>query len=309
MFKAEGIIPAMITPFNEQQEINEEALRMLVKRFIKAGVHGLFCLGTNGEFFSLSYEEKKRIATIIVEETRGQIPVYVGAGCISTAETIRLAREMESIGVDALSVITPYFLAFSQKELADYYRALANETSLPILLYNIPGRTGNALHPKTVGELARIPNIVGIKDSSGSFDTILNYLMESDEGFSVLAGTDSLILSTLMSGGKGAIAATANLFPELVVAIYDLWKQGKIEEAEAMQRGLREIRSAFQWGTLPSVLKEAMNWAGLPAGPCRLPVSPLTAEKQVELTHLMDSYQKQGLLISNAATIPLKKVT
>jgi 4-hydroxy-tetrahydrodipicolinate synthase len=300
MFKAQGIIPAMITPFNEQQEINEEALRMFVRRFIKAGVHGLFCLGTNGEFFSLTFEEKRTIAAIVVDEAQGRIPVYVGAGCISTAETIRLAREMEKIGADALSVITPYFLSFTQKELADYYRALAHETSLPIVLYNIPGRTGNSLQPQTVRELAQLPNIVGIKDSSGSFDTMLQYLAETDETFSVLAGTDSLILSALMSGGKGAIAATANLFPELVVAIYDLWKQGKLGEAEAMQRGLRAIRSAFQWGTLPSVLKEAMNQAGFPAGPCRLPVSPLTAERKKELAHLMESYRKQGLLVPDA---------
>ncbi|MFH5182402.1 4-hydroxy-tetrahydrodipicolinate synthase [Paenibacillus sp. TAB 01] len=308
MFNAEGIIPAMITPFNEQQEVNEEALRFLVKRFLKAGVHGLFCLGTNGEFFSLSFEEKIRVAAIVIEETKGQIPVYVGAGCISTAETVRLIHELEKLGADALSVITPYFLSFTQKELADYYRTLADETSLPIVLYNIPGRTGNALHPSTVSELAQIPNIVGIKDSSGSFDTILSYLMESNESFSVLAGTDSLILSTLMSGGRGAIAATANLFPELVVSIYELWKQGRIEEAEAMQRGLREIRSAFQWGTLPSVLKEAMNWMGLPAGPCRLPVSPLNAEKKQDISHLMDMYHKRGLLIADD-TVPMKKVT
>lgn len=251
MLKVEGIIPAMITPLNEYQEVNEEALRMLVRRLINAGVHGLFCLGTNGEFYALSFEEKRKIAAIIIEETQGVIPVYVGVGCISTAETIRLAREMEKLGADALSVITPYFLSFSQKELADYYRSLAIETSLPILLYNIPGRTGNSLHPKTVHELSQIPNIVGIKDSSGSFDTILSYLMESNDSFSVLAGTDSLILSTLMSGGQGAIAATANIFPELVVSIYELWKQGKIKEAEEMQRGLREIRNAFQWGHYP----------------------------------------------------------
>ncbi|MDF2964405.1 MAG: 4-hydroxy-tetrahydrodipicolinate synthase [Paenibacillus sp.] len=300
MFRAEGIIPAMITPFDDKQEVNEEALRFLVRRLVSAGVHGLFCLGTNGEFFSLGYSEKLLIAQIVIDETKRQIPVYVGAGCISTAETIRLAQDLEAIGADALSVITPSFLSFSQKELIGYYRALAESTSLPIVLYNIPARTGNALQPNTVAELSLIPNVIGIKDSSGSYDNILQYLDGAAADFSVMAGTDSLILSTLMAGGKGAIAATANLFPELVVSIYENWKQGKLEEAEAMQRKLRGIRGAFQWGTLPSVLKEAMNIAGLPAGPSRLPVGALAEPHLSTLQHLMEDYRKQGLLLDPA---------
>ncbi|TBL79410.1 4-hydroxy-tetrahydrodipicolinate synthase [Paenibacillus thalictri] len=298
MFKAEGIIPAMVTPFNDRQEINEAALKQLVHRFLAAGVHGIFCLGTNGEFFSLSYEEKLKVAGIVIQEAAGRVPVYVGAGCISTAETIRLAKELEQLGADALSVITPYFLTFTQKELIDYYTALARSTSLPILLYNIPARTGNSLQPGTVAELSRVPNIVGIKDSSGSFDTIQQYLQATGPDFSVLAGTDSLILSTLMSGGKGAIAATANLFPELAVSIYELWKQRKYEEAEALQRQLRGIRGAFQWATLPSVLKEAMNMAGLQAGPCRLPVGALPEARRQDLQVLIDAYTEQGVLQS-----------
>jgi len=200
------------------------------------------------------------------------------------------------MGVDALSVITPYFLTFTQKELIDHYKTLADSTPLPILLYNIPARTANALQPATVAELSKIPNIVGIKDSSGSYDNILQYMDAAGADFSVLAGTDSLILSTLLAGGKGAIAATANLFPGLAVSIYENWKKGDIEEAEVSQRKLRAIRSAFQWGTLPSVLKEAMNMAGLSAGPCRMPVGPLTEERRESLRQVMQHYFDQGLL-------------
>lgn len=296
MIQVKGIIPAIITPFNHKQELNEEALSDMVKRQIGAGVHGIFCLGTNGEFFSLTMEEKLRVTEIVMNETKGQVPVYVGAGCISTNDTVNFARELENMGVDALSVITPYFLTYSQKELFEHYKTLSDSTSLPIILYNIPSRTGNALQPATVAKLSQISNIIGIKDSSGSYDNILQYIDSAEADFSVLAGTDSLILSTLLAGGKGAIAATANLFPELVVSIYDSWKAGNIIEAEASQRKLRAIRSAFQWGTLPSVLKEAMNMAGLSAGPCRSPVGTMTERNYKSLQLLMQDYFEQGLL-------------
>jgi 4-hydroxy-tetrahydrodipicolinate synthase len=278
MFKPEGIIPAMITPFTPNDEINEQAIRQLVQRFIEAGAHGIFCLGTNGEFFALSYEEKVRIAEIVADEAGECIPIYMGTGGISTKEVVKLSREMERIGIDALSVITPYFLPFTQKELMHHYQVLADSTSLPILLYNIPARTGNSLEPKTVAELSKLPNIVGIKDSSGSFENILQYIEQTGPDFSVLAGTDSLILWTLLAGGKGAIAATANIAPQLVVAIYEHWRKGEVKEAHELQNQLRPIRSVMQKGTLPSALKEAMNQLGLPVGAARAPVAQANAQ-------------------------------
>lgn len=296
MLKPAGIIPAMITPFDETQNINESALRLLVRRFIDANVHGLFCLGTNGEFFTLTNEEKLRVAEIVIEEAQGRLPIYVGAGCVGTKETAQLAARLEQMGADALSIITPYFLTFTQQELIGHFRTVAEATALPIILYNIPARTGNALLPRTVMELSKVPNIVGIKDSSGSFDNILQILEQCEPDFAVLAGTDSLILPTLMAGGHGAIAATANVFPEVVSSIYDLWMQGKPEEAELSQRKLRALRSAFSLGTLPSVLKEVMNMIGLPAGEPRLPVQSLTPSAKGELRIVMDRYMGEGVI-------------
>ncbi|HUC93277.1 MAG TPA: 4-hydroxy-tetrahydrodipicolinate synthase [Paenibacillus sp.] len=291
-----GIIPAMVTPFNEQEELNEPALRSMTRRLVNAGVHGLFCLGTNGEFFNLSFEEKARIADILVEEAGGRIPVYAGAGCSSTRETVALARRLEQSGVDALSVITPYFLSFTQQELIRHFETVAAAVSIPVILYNIPSRTGNALSPKTVGQLAQIPNIIGIKDSSGSFDNILQYIDQTPESFSVMAGTDSLILPSLMAGGKGAIAATANVFPEAVASIYEHWKAGRFEQAEEAQRVLRDLRSAFSLGTLPSVLKAVLNYIGVEAGPSRLPVAPLTPAADEEVRRMVEKYRQRGLL-------------
>ncbi|WP_123043196.1 4-hydroxy-tetrahydrodipicolinate synthase [Cohnella candidum] len=291
-----GIIPAMVTPFNEREELNEPALRAMTRRLVAAGVHGLFCLGTNGEFFNLTFDEKVRIAEIIVEEAGGKVPVYAGAGCAGTAETAALAIRLEKVGVDALSVITPYFLAYTQQELISHFETVASSVSIPVILYNIPARTGNALTPKTVGQLAKVPNIIGIKDSSGSFDNILQYIDQTPDSFSVLAGTDSLILPTLMAGGKGAIAATANVFPEAVASIYEHWKAGRFAEAEEAQRVLRDLRSAFGLGTLPSVLKAVLNYIGVEAGPARRPVAPLTPAADQEVRQMVENYKRKGLL-------------
>lgn len=298
MIIPQGILPALVTPFKDDESLDENALRQLVRRAVDSGVHGLFCLGTNGEFFSLTVPEKLRITEIVIEEANGRIPVYAGAGCIGTKDTISLMKDMSALGVDAVSVITPYFLSFTQKELFDHFLRLADSTELPIVLYNIPARTGNALAAKTVAELSKVSNIVGIKDSSGSFDNILQYIAvtEHNDQFSVMAGTDSLILPTLMSGGKGAIAATANVFPEQVAAIYENWKKGDFAAAEKAQGVLRGLRNSFGLGTLPSVLKEAMNIIGLPAGCSRLPVAPLTEQAKAELVITMQAYWDQGII-------------
>ncbi|WP_227937189.1 4-hydroxy-tetrahydrodipicolinate synthase [Alkalihalobacillus deserti] len=294
MFKPEGVVPALVTPFDENGEINEEVLRQLVRRTIDHGCHGIFALGSNGEFFALTYEEKVRIAKIVMDEAKGQVPVYMGTGCNSTKETIELTKEMEQLGVSAVSVITPYFVKLTQSELISYYEALAEATSLPIILYNIPGLTQNSLAPETVAHLSKRSTIVAIKDSSGNFDNILQYIELTDPDFSVMAGTDSLILATLMAGGKGGVAATANFLPKAVVSIYEKWKAGDIEGAEQEQRKLRAIRNAFKLGSLPSVLKESLNEIGLNVGNPRLPVSPLTEEAKAKVQNVVKGYIEAG---------------
>lgn len=296
MITPAGIIPALITPFTEQQQLDENALRRTVSRVIADGVHGLFALGTNGEFFTLTHEEKLNIVRIVVDEAAGRVPVFAGTGGIGTEETIRLTREMEHVGIAAVSVITPFFLSFTQAELERHYRRLAAATSLPMLLYNIPGRTGNHLQPATVARLAEEPNIVGIKDSSGNFDVILQYIERTAPPFSVLSGTDLLILPSLLAGGRGAVASTANFIPRTVAAIYEHWKQGDMEAAWEAQRLLRPICDAFELGTLPSVLKEALHMAGFPSGPPRDPVERLNERGRQQLRNTIDFYVKRGLI-------------
>ena len=228
MAEIKGIVAAMQTPMHEDGSINEAEMRRQINRQIAAGVDAVFCLGTNGEFYILDADEKIRVMEIFVDEVKGRVPVYAGTGCISTKDTIALSKRAQEIGVDVLSVISPYFAALNQDELYSHYAALAESVDTPIVLYNIPARTGVSIAPATVGKLAaNYSNIKGVKDSSGNFTNILQYLDATDpKTFSVLSGNDALILWTLLAGGKGGITAIANILPEIMVSIYQNYLSG-----------------------------------------------------------------------------------
>ena len=263
-----GIIPPIITPMNEDETINETELRNQVNRQIRGGVHGLFPFGTNGEGYILSEAEKEQVLSIVIDETKGRVPVYAGTGCISTKDTIRQSRMAQALGADVLSIITPSFAAASQDELYEHYRAVAEAVDMPIVLYNIPARTGNALAPATVARLSRIDNIVGAKDSSGNFDNMLQYIEQTREGggFAVLSGNDSLILWNLLAGGTGGIAGCANVFPEVMASIYDYFMAGDMENARKAQDSIRSFRACFRFGNPNTIVKTAVALLGYPVG-------------------------------------------
>ena len=271
MFKAEGIITPILTPLTQEETFNEQEMRNQVNRLIAAGVSGIFALGTNGEFYAFNQEEKIEIIKVVVDEVKGRVPVYAGTGCITTKETIELSKKAKDLGVDVLSVISPYFVGVSQDDLYRHFSSVAEAVDLPILLYNIPARTGNSIDYTTVKKLAKYENIIGIKDSSGNFDNTLKYIENTEPRLQVLAGSDSLILWTLQAGGTGAISGCSNVFPELMVSIYKLWQEGKFAEANAAQQKIRPFRNVMQKGNPNSVVKRAVNLLGYPVGPAREP--------------------------------------
>ncbi|MBE6905185.1 MAG: 4-hydroxy-tetrahydrodipicolinate synthase [Ruminococcaceae bacterium] len=287
-----GIIAAMATPMFEDGSINEAELRNQVNRQIAAGVTGIFCLGTNGEAYILNKEEKIRVMQLFVEEAAGRVPVYAGTGCVGTKDTVELSQKAQELGVGALSVISPYFAAINQQELYEHYASVAQSVDLPIVLYNMPARTGNHLDYKTVSRLAQnFRNIAGIKDSSGNFDNILRYIESTDsESFSVLSGNDSLILWTLMAGGKGGITAVANILPEIMVSIYRYWEAGDFENAKKAQDSIRPIRDCFRFGNPNSIVKRAANLIGQPIGPCRKPFGIVSKEADDAITETLKTY-------------------
>jgi 4-hydroxy-tetrahydrodipicolinate synthase len=273
MSEIQGLLPAIVTPMNREEEIDEQKLRIQVRRQLDAGVHGIFCLGTNGEFYSLNLPEKQRVMEIVVGEVAGVRPVVANVGCITTRETIVLAGLAAAAGVSAVSAIVPYFVAVSQEQLYHHYRAVAESVELPVLIYNIPMRTGNAIDLETVQRLAEIPNIVGIKDSSGRMENVLSLIKETPDDFSVYVGTDSLILPTIQAGGAGAVSGCANVFPELMVRIYESWRRGDEDDAAHAQEMVNPIRGTFKLGNPNSIVKRAVNLLGYDVGPARAPVN------------------------------------
>jgi len=287
-----GIVPALITPMTPAEDIDEAGLRTLIERLIAAGVHGLFVLGTNGEFIALSEAEKLRIAAITVDQARGRVPVIAGTGAYATRDVIELNQKMQDTGVDAVSVITPYFNGATQQELFTHYERIARGTSLPVMLYTIPAKAGITLNVDTVRRLSEIPNIRGIKDSGGDFDRLLQLINLRRDDFAVFTGTDSMILWTLIAGGDGAVAATTNAVPSVVMSIWNNFQAGDIETARRAQESLRALRDAFSLGTMPVVLKTAATMLGMPAGPARSPAQPLDEAARERLAKALAIYPR-----------------
>lgn len=287
-----GIICAMITPLDENQNINPQATCKLIDYLIDKGVYGLFILGTNGECHVLTDDEKVEFAKIVIDHTNNRVPVFVGTGGNSTREVINLSKRMEEIGASALSIITPYFVAPTQQELILHYKTIANSVNLPIMMYNMPGKTGINIEPESVSELAKVKNIVGIKDSSGKLDNMKAYIeVTKEEDFSVFSGSDSLILDILKVGGQGAVAATANFLAGIDVAIYNNFINGDLEAAQEAQNSIEELRRILKLGTIPSVIKKSVVLNGIDVGAARLPVTEPTGDALEEIKQVVENYR------------------
>jgi 4-hydroxy-tetrahydrodipicolinate synthase len=294
--KVKGIIAAMVTSMHDDESLNEEEICRQVERHIEAGVDGVFCLGTNGEAYILSEEEKIQVIKMVVKQVNGRVPVYAGTGCPGTKETIRLSKIAADCGADVLSVISPYFAAISQDEILAHYTALAEAVDLPIVMYNMPARTGNNIAPETVVKLSQVDGIVGIKDSGGNFDNMLQYIERTDrEKFSVLSGNDSLILWNLLAGGGGGITAVANIYPHVMVSIYQNYIKGDITAAKAAQDSIRSIRDCFKFGNPNTVTKKATNLSGFPVGPCRAPFNKLSESAVAAIKETLKTDHARGM--------------
>lgn len=282
----------MVTPLSENG-IDEAATRKLVNKLINDGVHGLFILGTNGEFYALSEEEKLTLVKIVVDEAAGRVPIFAGSGGISTEAVIQLTNQFAELGVDAVSIITPYLIKISDEELIQHYQAIAANTNLPIILYNIPANTKISISEQVFKELIKIPRIVGIKDSSGQLENIQMYLDLNDRAdFSVLVGSDSLILPALQKGADGAVAATSNVLTKTDLGIYQAYLANDLEKAARLQESINDFRRVLKLATVPSVLKYSLGLTGIPVGPPKSPVRGVTPELDTEIRNTLALYKE-----------------
>lgn len=276
-----GIIPPVATPFTESGDLDLPRLRWFIDRLITGGVHSVFVLGTNSEFYALDEAEKQAVIATAVEHVAGRVPVLAGTGAETTREAERLTRMAEREGVQGVSVITPYFIMPTQKELEDHYRRVAGSTKLPLLLYSNPVTCGGLrIEAETAEKLAAVPNIVGIKDSSGDLTLVADLIRRVPSSFAVLQGRDTLIYSALDLGAVGAIPATGNIAPKLLVEIYEKFKAGDRAESRAAQARLHPLRLALNLCTPPGGVKAALALLGESIGPCRAPIAPLDPSKR-----------------------------
>ncbi|MEA3407573.1 MAG: 4-hydroxy-tetrahydrodipicolinate synthase [Chloroflexota bacterium] len=288
-----GIVVPLVTPFNEDETLDESALRQVVNYLLDNGVHGLFSSGSQGESFALTAEEKKRILDIVIDENDGRAFVMAGTGAVTTKESIELTRYAEDAGADAVSVITPYFIKPSDEELREHFLNIANAVEIPVLAYNNPGRTGVPIPPKVMAAVAsEAENFIGVKDSSGDLTNTMQYIAECPPTFRTFMGRDTLIYAALCYGCVGAVAASANVVPDLVVGIYDAYMAGDHELALERQRALAPLRYAFGLGSFPVVVKDAMELIGVPAGPCRAPIKSLEGEPREDLVAVLKDLGK-----------------
>lgn len=284
-----GILPAVVTPLTSEGAFNEKAMRKLINYLIDGGVHGLFITGTTGEFYGLTPEEKREIFEVTLDETKGRVPVYAGTNGITTRESVMLTQLAEDCGIDAVSILTPMFITPTQEQLLEHYKTIATNTSLPVLLYNNPPKTGVNLAAPTVAKLAEVPNIVSIKDSSGDLTLTAEYirLTKGIENFNVLMGRDTLIYGALCYGAAGSIASCANVAPRLCADIYDKYMAGDLAGSLEAQFTLAPLRIAFTIGTFPAVIKESLALLGIDVGPCLAPVGPMTTEEREKLRQVL----------------------
>lgn len=296
-----GIIPPIITPMNDdaEQTVNHEELRRQVERQIESGVHGLFPFGTNGEAYALSMKEKEEILETVIDQVKDRVPVYAGTGCITTADTIRMSRRAQELGANALSIITPSFALASQKELYDHYVAVAKAVDIPIILYNIPPRTGNKLLPETVQALCRdVDVIVGAKDSSGDIENLKAYIrLTRDLGkdVAILAGNDGSILTCLKEGGAGGIAGRANIWPATAARIYDRFVAGDLEGAQEAQDAIAILQQTFKYGNPNTIIKTAVALLGYNVGKCRAPFNYVPEEGIEALKKVLAENTARGI--------------
>jgi len=286
MFKPRGIMPALVTPFtNDGRELNEEQLRSLVSRCIEQGVSGVVPCGTTGEFVNLTIDEKKRVIDIVVDEVNGRVAVVAGTGASGTDQALEMTKYAKDAGADAALIVTPFYLKPTDRGIYEHFHTIATEVDFPIILYNIPQCTGVWLTWQMVEDLAEVPNIVGLKDSSGELRYVLAVLEKVRDKINVMCGYDEVVLSALAAGASGAILASANFIPDVWVEIYNSVQKGDLERARELQFKVQKIaRIIAKSGAVGA--KEALNMMGIKVGPVRRPLSvggELTYEEREEL--------------------------
>ncbi len=284
-----GVIPPIITPVDENENIDENGLKSVIDYVLDGGVHGIFVLGSNGEFYAFDDENQKRAIGITVNHVNKRVPVYAGVGAITTKQCVKAAKIAEEAGADAITVLTPMFIKPNEKEMYNHFKSIAESVNIPVLLYNNPDKTTNNISPTLLRKLAEIDNIIGIKNTSLDFAQTIEFIRATKDiqNFRVLSGSDYYIYGTMAYGGFGCVAGTANVAPKLVVEIYEKYIAGDLQGSMDAQFRLIPLRNTYSYGSFPVVMKDCMNLLGLNAGHPVRPIDHCSDEKLEQLKKVL----------------------
>jgi 4-hydroxy-tetrahydrodipicolinate synthase len=286
MFK--GSFVALITPFQDGK-VDEAAFQELVSWQVDQGTHGLVPCGTTGESPALADDEHERVVALCVEAAKGRIPVVAGTGTNSTQHTIELTRHAKAAGADAALIVCPYYNKPTQEGLYQHFKAVHDAVDLPIVIYNIPGRSAVDMSNATMARLAKLPNIVGVKDATNDLARPLRMRVEIDGAFSMLSGEDATAVAYLSQGGDGCISVTANVAPRLLSEMHEAWQRGEIETVKRINERLIPLHDALFAETSPAPVKFAASLLGKCEATVRLPLAPIMPETQERVTRAMRS--------------------
>jgi 4-hydroxy-tetrahydrodipicolinate synthase len=282
-----GVGTALVTPFTSSGAVDEDAVRRLARRQVEAGVHFLVPVGTTGEAPTLSPPERRRVVELVVEEARGKVPVLAGAGGYDTREVVEAARAMHEAGAGGLLSVTPYYNKPTPDGLVRHYEAIARATPLPVIVYNVPGRTGCNVEPKTLSRLAAIPNVAGVKEASGNMAQICDALQSVPAGFLVLSGDDALTLPAMAVGARGIISVASNECPAEMARMVEAAERNDFAAAREVHARLLPLMLANFSESNPIPVKAAMAQMGLLEESYRLPMVPPRAETREKLRRVL----------------------
>jgi 4-hydroxy-tetrahydrodipicolinate synthase len=285
----EGVLPAIITPFkrNPAMSLDIPGLEKNIGFLLSCGIHGIVPCGSTGESATLTFEEHENVIKVTVDKVNGKIPVLAGTGSNNTAEAIKLTKAAKDIGADGALVISPYYNKPNRAGLIKHYTKLA-DLDIPVVIYNVPGRTGQNLEPDLIAELAQHPNIVGVKEASGNIGQISRIIEETqDEDFAVISGDDNITLPIMALGGAGVISVAANVDPKRMVAMYDAMKHGDYQKALVLHFALSPLFRSMFIDTNPIPVKKGVEILGMAGGPVRLPLDELDAKRTEQLKKVL----------------------
>lgn len=290
MKKIQGVFTALVTPFTKENQLNEDLLRELIRFQITSHVQGIVVLGSTGETPTLTELEKERIIQIAREETQGKIFLMVGTGCYSTDSTIENTRRARALGADAALIVTPYYNRPTQEGLFLHYQAISSAVAFPVMVYNVPSRTGQNLTVETLTKIAQLPHVCGVKEASGNITQIMEVIEKIGRvhpSFSVMSGDDMLTLPCIAAGGDGVISVASNLFPEDVRLLTTAALTNQWEEAKNLHYQLSPFFRNLFVETNPIPIKAAMELSDWAVGSCRLPLCRLSSENKTIITNTL----------------------